>query len=65
MNAHAGRSAYPETALSAAFLRALSRWAERHTDNDRIAIRTGTVTAAELARVLRAIGLLDRRSARG
>jgi hypothetical protein len=53
---------YTETALSHAFLKALARWAERHTDIDRIAIPTGIVTAGELVRVLRAIGLLDRRA---
>jgi hypothetical protein len=46
-----------ETALSHAFLKALVKWAERHTDNDRIAIPTGAVTAAELVPVLRALRL--------
>jgi 2-methylcitrate dehydratase PrpD len=48
---------YTETALSTAFLKALAKWAERHTDNDRIAIPTGTATAAELVLVLRALRL--------
>jgi hypothetical protein len=48
---------YTETALSAAFLKALTKSAECHTGNDRIAIPTGTVTAAELVRVLRTLRL--------
>lgn len=46
----------PDTALASAFLAALAKWAERHTDTDTIAIPTGTVTNGELVRVLRALG---------
>jgi hypothetical protein len=51
----------PDTAMAAAFLVALARWAERHASTDKITLPTGIVAASELARVLRAIGLLDRR----
>ena len=52
----------PPTAMRAALLRALAKWVERHTGNDRIAIPAGNVAADELVRVLRALGLVDRRA---
>ena len=46
-----------DSALCAAYLRALARWAVLHHDdgNATIMLPTGAATAAELARVLRAI----------
>ena len=47
----------PDTAMAAAFLGALMRWAKRRPNTDaKIAIPTGTVTAGELVRVVRALG---------
>lgn len=43
------------TAMRAAFLKALAKWAERHADTDTITLPTGAVTARELLPVLRAI----------
>jgi len=52
-----------DTAMKGAFLAALHAWAARHPNNTttEIAIPTGRVESAELVRVLRALGLLDRR----
>ena len=53
----------PDTAMGAAFLRALLRWAARDPDlAARIATPTGVVDGDELVRVLRALVLLDRRA---
>ena len=52
----------PDTAMAAAFLRALGRWVGAHRSVNKIAIPTGTVDAAELARVVCALGLVDRRA---
>lgn len=55
------RQAVPDTVMAHAFLRALMRWAKRRPNTDAwIAIPTGTVTAGELARVVCALGLVDR-----
>jgi hypothetical protein len=54
-----GRQAVPDTAFSAAFMRALVRWAAKHNPETKIAIPTGIVTTSELAQVLRALGLLQ------
>jgi hypothetical protein len=46
----------PDTTMARAFLRALRRWLDTHRHHTAsIAIPTGTVSDAELARVLRAI----------
>ena len=60
--AKAGRG-YADTAMREAFQRALIRWAERRSGHPpTITIPTGIVTAGELIRVLRALGLVDRRA---
>jgi hypothetical protein len=56
----------PPTAMRTAFLRALAHWVERHSDTEaKVAIHTGTVNAAELVRIVIALGLIRRRSAGG
>jgi hypothetical protein len=47
---------YTETALSAAFLKALTKWAAGHSSTDKITLPTGILTAAELVPVLRTLG---------
>ncbi len=49
--------------MARAFLKALAVWARRHHDHPTtIVIPVGTVDSAELAHVVRAIGLINRRS---
>jgi hypothetical protein len=52
--------AMPDTAMAAAFLRALARWAAK--PSVKITTPTGEVAGEELVLVLRALGLLERRS---
>jgi hypothetical protein len=63
MSARNQRPPMVDTAMKGAFLAALHAWAARHPNNTttEIAIPTGRVESAELVRVLRALGLLDRR----
>jgi hypothetical protein len=49
-------SPMPDTALAAAYMRALARWAERHASTGNITLPTGTATTSELVLVLRALG---------
>jgi hypothetical protein len=50
-------SLWPDTALSRAFLAALTKWAVVHQNNPdaRITLPIGTVSAQELAKVMRAL----------
>jgi hypothetical protein len=55
----------PRTALAAAFLAALQRWAVRHHGDDIvIAIPAGTVTAGELTRVVLALLAIQKAAVR-
>jgi hypothetical protein len=56
------RHAVPRTALAAAFLEALRRWALKHRDDDgtRVVIPSGVVTATELRQVVLALLMLKR-----
>lgn len=49
-------AAQTETAMAAAFLKALAKWSARHTNTDKITLPTGTVAGSELEPVLRALG---------
>lgn len=40
----------PNTAMAAAFLRALAKWSARHASTDKITLPTGIVTGGELLR---------------
>ena len=56
------RQALPDTAMAHAFLDALTRWAARDPNpSTRIAIPTGRVDGDELARLVCALGRIDRR----
>ena len=61
---HGGQAGLPQTAMAAAFLRALVRMVGANHSRTKVTLPTGIVDIGELELVLRALGLLDRRAPR-